>query len=68
MHFGVQNAFFNIKEIEKIGINAGIVPQSIKEVLQNLLSDNIVKTDKLRLINIKNAFRVNAVISLCSAG
>ena len=37
----------NLKEAEKLGKKKGIVPQSIKEVLQSLVDDGLVDQDKI---------------------
>ncbi|KAI0305704.1 meiotic nuclear division protein 1 [Multifurca ochricompacta] len=40
--------FFQLKELEKLGPKMkGIVSQSVKEVLQSLVDDNLVQTDKI---------------------
>jgi chromosome segregation ATPase len=38
---------FNLKEIEKLGSKAGVVLQTIKDVNQALVDDNLVDTDKI---------------------
>ncbi|OQR85615.1 meiotic nuclear division protein [Achlya hypogyna] len=38
---------FNLKEVEKIGSKAGVVLQTIKDVNQALVDDNLVDTDKI---------------------
>jgi hypothetical protein len=49
---------FNLKELEKLGGKAGIgtlfrknfemlVPQTVKDVLESLISDNLVESDKI---------------------
>ncbi|KAG4306379.1 hypothetical protein PORY_000367 [Pneumocystis oryctolagi] len=44
----IQKEFFQLKEIEKKGYQEKkIVLQSVKEVLQSLVEDGIVKTDKI---------------------
>jgi hypothetical protein len=37
----------SLKEIEKMGVKAGVTYQSIKEVNQSLVDDNFVETDKI---------------------
>merc|ERR1712080_43150 len=37
----------NLKEVEKFGAKKGIVLQSIKDVNQSLIDDNLVMTDKV---------------------
>ncbi|KAI0051904.1 meiotic nuclear division protein 1 [Auriscalpium vulgare] len=40
--------FYQLKELEKLGPKMkGIVSQSVKEVLQSLVDDNLVQTDKV---------------------
>ena len=38
---------FNLKEIEKIGAKKGVVFQTIKDVNQSLVDDNLVQFDKI---------------------
>jgi len=38
---------FNLKEIEKIGAKKGVVFQTIKDVNQSLVDDNMVETDRI---------------------
>ena len=38
---------FNLKEIEKLGAKRGVVFQSIKDVNQSLVDDNLVQFDKI---------------------
>ena len=37
----------NLKEAEKYGKKKGIVPKSIKDVLQSLVDDGLVEQDKI---------------------
>ena len=37
----------NLKEVEKFGAKKGIVLQSVKDVNQSLIDDNLVETDKI---------------------
>lgn len=37
----------NLKEIEKLGPKAGVIPQAVKEVNQSLVDDNLVESDKI---------------------
>ncbi len=39
--------FFHLKDIEKLGTKKGIIFQSIKDVLDSLVSDNLVESDKI---------------------
>lgn len=38
---------FNFKEIEKFSVKAGIVPQTVKDVLELLVADGLVNDDKI---------------------
>lgn len=38
---------FNLKEIEKLGAKKGVVFQTIKDVNQSLVDDNLVQFDKI---------------------
>eukprot|EP00753_Platysulcus_tardus_P005158 PLAT12948.1.p1 GENE.PLAT12948.1~~PLAT12948.1.p1 ORF type:complete len:213 (+),score=102.00 PLAT12948.1:27-641(+) len=38
---------FNLKELEKLGGKAGVVPQSVKDVVGTLLDDQLIRTDKI---------------------
>lgn len=40
-------SFFHLKDIEKLGTKRGIIYQSIKDVLDSLVNDNLVETDKI---------------------
>ena len=48
---------FTLKEMEKIGGKQGIVSQSIKEVLQELVDDNLVHLEKIGIANYYWSFR-----------
>ena len=37
----------NLKEVEKYGAKKGVVLQTIKDVNQSLIDDNLVETDKI---------------------
>ena len=37
----------NLKEVEKFGAKKGIVLQSVKDVNQSLIDDNLVETDRI---------------------
>ncbi|KAK6590317.1 Mnd1 family [Cryptosporidium xiaoi] len=43
---------FNLKEIEKIGKKCGIIEQTVKDVLQSLVDDSLVISDKIGSLNI----------------
>lgn len=46
--FYEKREFFTLKELEKIAPKEkGIVAQSVKDVLQNLIDDGLVRTDKI---------------------
>ena len=36
-----------MKEIEKLGAKKGVILQAIKDVIQSLVDDNLVETDKI---------------------
>ena len=42
-----QKTVFNLKEIEKIGAKKGVVFQTIKDVNQSLVDDNLVQFDRI---------------------
>ena len=42
---------FNLKEVEKWSVKAGIIPQSVKEVLDLLVADSLVDSDKIGIGN-----------------
>lgn len=42
-----QKDVFNMAEVEKLSMKAGIVPQSVKEVLDSLRADDLVNSDKI---------------------
>ncbi|XP_047328056.1 meiotic nuclear division protein 1 homolog [Impatiens glandulifera] len=39
--------FFLLKELEKLGPKKGVITQSVKDVLQNLVDDDLVSKDKI---------------------
>ncbi|KAI8137580.1 meiotic nuclear division protein 1 [Fennellomyces sp. T-0311] len=43
--------FFQLKELEKIGPKKGVVAQSVKDVIQSLVDDGLVMTDKIATSN-----------------
>ncbi|KAH8741189.1 Mnd1 family protein [Cryptosporidium ryanae] len=43
---------FNLKEIEKIGKKCGIIEQTVKDVLQSLVDDSLVISDRIGSLNI----------------
>lgn len=38
---------YQLKDVEKFGTKAGIVPQTVKDVLQSLVDDNLVHGEKV---------------------
>uniref|UniRef100_A0A7S3XLC7 Meiotic nuclear division protein 1 homolog n=1 Tax=Heterosigma akashiwo TaxID=2829 RepID=A0A7S3XLC7_HETAK len=57
----------NLKELEKLGVKQGVVVQSIKEVNQALVDDNLVDTDKIGSANFFWSFP-SKVAELLGAG
>ena len=55
----VDASFYNFKEIELIAKKNGIVPQSVKEVLDCLIGDRLVTQEKIGSLNIYWAFASN---------
>eukprot|EP00940_MAST-03C_sp_MAST-3C-sp2_P000165 g165.t1 len=51
-----QRTVYKLKELEKIGSKAGVVEQTIKDVLQSLVDDNLVNQDKVGSINVFYSF------------
>ena len=47
---------YKLRELEKLGSKAGIVEQTVKEVLQSLVDDNLVNQDKVGSINLFYSF------------
>ena len=45
--FNNDPSFFHLKDIEKLGIKKGIIYQSIKDVLDSLVNDNLVESEKI---------------------
>ncbi|EEA07383.1 Mnd1 family protein [Cryptosporidium muris RN66] len=43
---------FNLKEIEKLGKKCGIIEQTVKDILQSLVDDSLVMSDKVGSLNI----------------
>ncbi|KAI0309803.1 Mnd1 family-domain-containing protein [Amylostereum chailletii] len=39
--------FFQLKELEKLGQKKGVVSQTVKDVVAELVSDGLVKSDKV---------------------
>ncbi|KAL0075228.1 meiotic nuclear division protein 1 [Phycomyces blakesleeanus] len=55
--------FFQAKDVEKLGSKKGIVSQSIKEVLQSLVDDGLVMTDKIGASNYFWSFPSTAILA-----
>ena len=47
-----QKECFNLKEIEKLGKKCGIIEQTVKDILQSLVDDSLVMSDKVGSLNI----------------
>jgi hypothetical protein len=45
--FKDDQSFFHLKDIEKLGVKKGIIYQTIREVLDSLVADNLVECDKI---------------------
>jgi hypothetical protein len=45
--FKEDQSFFHLKDIEKLGIKKGITFQSIKEVLDSLVNDDLIECNKI---------------------
>eukprot|EP00899_Mesostigma_viride_P024641 jgi/Mesvir1/5361/Mv15444-RA.1 len=39
--------FFQLKEVERLGSKAGVITQAVKDVLQSLVDDDLVHSDKI---------------------
>lgn len=39
--------FFQLKELEKMGPKKGVISQSVKDVIQSLVDDDLVAKDKI---------------------
>lgn len=44
-------SFFHLKDIEKLGVKKGIIFMSIKDVLDSLVNDNLVESEKIGASN-----------------
>lgn len=55
---------FTLKEIEKLGSKRGVVLQSIKEVLQGLVDDDLVHGEKIGISNYFWSFPSEAAVKL----
>lgn len=49
--FHAKRDFFHYKDIEKYSVKKGIVLQTVKEILQSLIDDNLVVQEKLGIAN-----------------
>lgn len=55
---------FVLKEVEKLGVKKGITPQSIKDVLQSLIDDDIVHQERIGSANYFWSFPSEASVLL----
>lgn len=46
LHFPIP-LFFQLKELEKLGPKKGVISQSVKDVVQSLVDDDLVFKDKI---------------------
>ena len=53
---------YNLKEVEQLGSKLGVVQQTIKEVNQSLVDDNLVYTDKIGSANFYWSFVSNEMV------
>lgn len=58
---------FQLKDIEKLAPKKGVISQSVKEVLQSLVDDDMVHQDKIGISNFFWAFPSEAAVQLESA-
>ncbi|CAO3615469.1 unnamed protein product [Cunninghamella blakesleeana] len=54
---------FQLKELEKLGPKKGIALQSVKEVVQSLIDDNLIMTEKIGISNYYWSFPSAAIQS-----
>lgn len=47
----MQGEFYQLKDIEKLGVKKGVTSQSIKDILMSLVDDGLVITDKIGTSN-----------------
>jgi hypothetical protein len=55
-HFKTTKEVFNLKEVEKFSVKAGITLQSVKDILDLLLADDLVLQEKIGAGNFFWAF------------
>lgn len=55
---------YNLKELEKLGNKAGVVLQSVKEVLESLMFDSLIEIEKIGSSNFYWAFPSKATCAL----
>ncbi|KAI7871138.1 meiotic nuclear division protein 1 [Spinellus fusiger] len=55
--------FYQLKEVEKLGTKKGIVSQAIKDVLQSLVDDGLVSTDRIGTSNYYWSFPATAALT-----
>ena len=53
---------YNIKEVEQLGSKLGVVLQTIKDINQSLVDDNLVYTDKIGAANFYWSFVSNEMV------
>lgn len=51
---------FQLKEIEKLAVKKGVTLQSVKDVVQSLIDDDLVHQDKIGIANFLWAFAAEA--------
>ncbi|KAK9805994.1 hypothetical protein WJX73_002102 [Symbiochloris irregularis] len=55
---------FLLKDIEKLAVKKGVIQQSVKEVLQALVDDDLVHSDKIGISNFFWSFPSEAAVKL----
>lgn len=66
--FHERKEFFQLKELEKfLPKEKGIVVQTVKEVLQSLIDDHLVMSDKIGISNYFWSFPGTALINVSAA-
>jgi chromosome segregation ATPase len=60
----MQATVFKLRELEILGKKAGIVEQTVKDVLQSLVDDNMVNQDKVGSLNVFYSFPSAAMVRL----
>ena len=54
--FHEEDDVFNLKIIEKLGAKKGVIMQAVKDVVQSLIDDDLVKCEKIGISNYLWAF------------